>query len=66
MVIRPGVDKHHAQVQPGWDGISVSDSTWSEHGAGGVYRSIETGEFKMRGDRVGVGDVSQVHRRTQG
>jgi hypothetical protein len=66
MVIRPGVNEHHAQVQPGWDGISVSDSTWSEHGAGGVHGSGEAGTFEMRGDRVGVGDIGEMHCRAWG
>jgi hypothetical protein len=60
MVIRPRVDEHHAQGQLCWDGIDIDDGAWSEHGAGVVHGSGETGTFKMRGDTVAVGDVGEV------
>jgi len=66
MVIRPRVHKHHEKAQPCWYGIGIDDGAWGEHGAGGEHGSNETGELKMRGHRVGVGDVGQVHGRATG
>ena len=63
MVITPRVDEHHAQAQRCWDGIDIGDGAWGEHGACVVHWPGETGADRMRGDRVAVGDVGQVHGR---
>ena len=42
------------------DWISVSDSAWIRAGAGGIHGDGKDGADGMRGDEVGVGDVSAV------
>ena len=60
MVDRGTWPEHHAKGQPSWDGIDIGDGAWSQHGAGVVHGTGEGGSDRMRGDRVGVGDVDEV------
>ena len=48
------------------DGIDIGDGAWSQHGAGVVHGTGEGGSDRMRGDRVGVGDVDEVHGGARG
>jgi hypothetical protein len=45
------------------DWISVSDGAWIRAGAGGIHGDGKDGADGMRGDGVGVGDVSAVQCR---
>ena len=66
MVDRGTWPEHHAKGQPSWDGIDIGDGAWSQHGAGVVHGTGEGGSDRMRGDRVGVGDVDEVHGGARG
>ena len=46
-------------------GIGISDYARIEHGAGDIYWSCTTGADRIRGDRVGVGDVSEMPGRAR-
>ena len=60
MVDRGTWPEHHAKGQRSRDGIDIGDGAWSQHGAGDVHGTGEGGSDRMRGDRVGVGDVDEV------
>ena len=53
-----------SQNQPRWNRLGIGDGAWSKHGSCHAHRSDSRGPDGMRGDRVGVGDVGQVPRRT--
>jgi hypothetical protein len=61
-----GSAEHHSSGEQGRHGLGVSDGAWGEHGAGVVYRQDPGGSDRMRGDTVGVGDISEVQGRTRG
>ena len=51
-----------ASGQQGRDRLDISDGARVEPGAGGVHGHGSGGAHGMRGDRVGVGDIREVHR----
>ena len=46
-------------------GIGISDGARIEHGAGDIHGACTRGADRMRGDRVGVGDVSEMPGRAR-
>ena len=52
--------------QPAGIGSSIGDGTRGEHGACDVHWEGSGGPHRMRGHRVGVGDVGEVSGRTRG
>ena len=50
-----------ASGEPGGVRVGVDDGAWGRHGAGEGDGSHEVGAYGMRGNSLGVGDVSEVH-----
>jgi hypothetical protein len=55
-----GRGQHGAQEEPGGDRVSVSDGTRGEDGACWFDGDVSVRGDGMRGDRVGVGDISAM------
>ena len=64
MVSRRGVHKRDAFDQPSRDGVVVSDGARGGTGTDGLDGDDSIGADGMRGDGVGVGDISEVPDRT--
>ena len=55
-----------AASEPCWNRIGFRDRAWGKHGACDVHWEGSGGPHRMRGHRVGVGDVGEVSGRTRG
>ena len=55
-----GRTERDAQAEPGGDRVGVSDGARVEHGACDVHGAGSGGADGVRGDGVGVGDISEV------
>jgi len=60
VVIRLGVNERDARAEQSGDRVGVGDNTRSEHEVCDVHGAGKGGAHGMRGDRVGVGDISEV------
>jgi hypothetical protein len=58
-----GIDKRDTAGEPCRDRIGVGDGAWIGNGAGIVHGAGAGGADRVRGDRVGVGDIDEVHVR---
>ena len=67
MVDRGTWPEHHVtRINRSRDGIDIGDGAWGQHGAGDVHGTGEGGSDRMRVDRVGVGDIDEVHGGARG
>jgi hypothetical protein len=60
MVGRYGSAEKDAWAEPSGDRVGVSHGAWIEHGAYELHREGSGGADGLRGDGMGVGDISEV------